>query len=137
MAITMECPYCARRFQVSDEKAGKKVKCSCKKVLEVPEKTEFTNFLDEELDVKTDPVICTDPDEWIEAMGATPEIAEQLQKRMKVSPASNSKLMAGLAGAVLVILLVVVAVVMMVNKQSDDTSMTPSSPAEVSQPFSV
>jgi hypothetical protein len=122
MAIPIQCPFCARRFQVPNEMAGKRVKCSCNKAIEVPAQTKLSSFLDEELEIKTDPIICSDPLEWAEAVGAEADIAETIQKRMAAKKTSNATLMIGVAGAVLAILMVigVASIVMMGNEKTGE-----------------
>lgn len=107
MAIPVQCPYCVRRFQVSDSLGGKKVKCDCGQAVEVPARTAISDLLDQELNVETNPVICNDPAEWAEAVGASTEIAEQLQKRLRPKAASNANFMMGVIGAVAALLLII------------------------------
>ena len=82
MAIQVQCTHCARDFQVRDDLAGKQVKCPCGSTIAVPAKSALVNLLDEELDIKVNPVVCTTPQEWAKAAGASPEVAEALKKRM-------------------------------------------------------
>lgn len=116
MAIPVQCPYCVRRFQVEDSLGGKKVKCACGRTVEVPTRTTMSDLLDTELNVRTNPVICNDPGEWAEAVGADPEITEQLQKRLRPKASSNANFMMGIIGAIAAVLLIVgLAAIMMQN----------------------
>ncbi|MGD9126896.1 MAG: hypothetical protein PVH19_05905 [Planctomycetia bacterium] len=107
MAIPVQCPYCVRRFQVDDSLGGKKVKCACGQAVEVPARTAMSDLLDSELNVETNPVICNDPGEWAEAVGADPEIAERLQKRLRPKASSNANFMMGIIGAIAALLLII------------------------------
>jgi hypothetical protein len=107
MAIHVQCTHCARDFQVRDDLAGKQVKCPCGSAIAVPAKSALVNLLDEELDIKSNPLVCTTPQEWAKAAGASPEVTEALQKRMRMGPTGSANFMLGLTAAIVVVILIV------------------------------
>ena len=107
MAIHVQCVHCAREFEVRDDLAGKQVKCPCGSAIAVPAKSALVNLLDEELDIKSNPVVCTTPQEWAKAAGASPEVTEALKKRMQIGAIGNANFMLGLTAAIAAVLLIV------------------------------
>jgi hypothetical protein len=107
MAIQVQCTHCARDFQVRDDLAGKAVKCPCGSTIAVPAKSALVNLLDEELDIKVNPVVCTTPQEWAKAAGASPEVAEMLKKRISTGATGNANFMLGLTAGIAVLMLII------------------------------
>ena len=107
MAIPVKCTACGRGFQVGDEHAGKRVRCSCGETVDVVGSSEVMDFLSQEMNLKADPLHAETLDQWIEATGASPEIAQQIEKRMKPKVTSNAGVMMAVTGAVLSLLLII------------------------------
>jgi hypothetical protein len=107
MAILVQCSHCARGFQVRDELGGRAVRCQCGETVAVPARSALLRLLDDELDVKLDPRTCTTVREWVRAAGASPEVADQMQKKMHVSITSNVNFMMGVTSAIAVLMLII------------------------------
>ena len=103
MAIQVQCTNCAREFEVRDDLEGKQVKCPCGSAIAVPAKSALVNLLDDELDIKVNPVVCTTPQEWAKAAGASPEVVDSLKKRMSIGAKGNANFMLGLTAAIAVL----------------------------------
>jgi hypothetical protein len=107
MAILVQCSHCARGFQVRDELGGRQVRCQCGETVTVPARSALLRLLDEELDVKLDPTTCTTVRDWVRAAGVSPEVADQMRKKMSVSITGNSNFMMGLTSAIAVLMLII------------------------------
>jgi hypothetical protein len=65
------------------------------------------DFFSQELNLNTDPLLAENVDDWAKATGASPEVAEQIQKRMAPKATGNAGLMMAVTGAVLALLLII------------------------------
>jgi hypothetical protein len=51
--------------------------------------------------------VCTTPQEWAKAAGASPEVTEALRKRMQIGATGNANFMLGLTASIAVLMLVI------------------------------
>jgi len=107
MSISVSCPKCGRILQAQEDMLGRRVRCPCGQPITVEDDGGVLNLLKEELNIDLDPLSCQTPDEWVKATGAPPEVAEQLQRKLKPKASGNATFMMGLAGAIAAVMLVV------------------------------
>jgi len=107
MAIPVRCESCGREFEVDDHLASQRVKCPCGQVLQVGNASPTMDFFSEELNVNVDPLSAQTPDDWAKATGASPEIAEQLHRKMAKKRTSSAGFMMAVTGAVIALMLLI------------------------------
>jgi len=106
MAILVQCEHCGRNLQAPDESAGQSVRCPCGQSVQVGQ-SDVMDFLAQELDIRTDPILAQTPDQWAEATGAPPEVIERIEKKMADKLTSNAGFMMGVAAAIIGALLII------------------------------
>ncbi|MBN2021196.1 MAG: hypothetical protein JW809_00235 [Pirellulales bacterium] len=107
MPISILCPHCGRTLQARDEWAGKQVRCACGEAITVADDGGVMSLLKEELNINTNPIVCVTPDEWVKATGASDEVAEQLQRKLKPKASGNANVMMAVTGAIAALMLVI------------------------------
>ncbi|HLA84772.1 MAG TPA: hypothetical protein VJL29_08260 [Thermoguttaceae bacterium] len=108
MALFVQCGHCGLALQVADEFAGRQMKCRCGQVVQVGGRgSSVMDFLSDELRDRDNPLLAETPTQWAKATGATPEIAEQLEKRMGKKLSGNAGFMMAITGAIIALMLIV------------------------------
>ncbi|HBO46219.1 MAG TPA: hypothetical protein DD670_20300 [Planctomycetaceae bacterium] len=107
MTIPIKCDQCGRSFEVSEQFAGQRMKCRCGNPIQVEGAGGVMDFLCEELEITDDPLLAETVEDWAKATGATPEIAQRIEKRLAPKKTSNAAFMMAMTGAALVVLLII------------------------------